>query len=49
MEPKEYPTASTELDADVLAVPTVIVLGNAAALTRGSDQTGTESKAHPYD
>lgn len=42
-------TVETTKDADTLAVPSVVVLGDAAALTRGSDQTGTESKSHPYD
>ncbi|MET8825896.1 albusnodin family lasso peptide [Streptomyces sp. NPDC004610] len=46
-------TAESTRDADALAVPSVvpsvIVLGDAAALTRGSDQSGTESKSYPYD
>ncbi|MFI6286731.1 albusnodin family lasso peptide [Streptomyces sp. NPDC051018] len=29
--------------------PAVIVLGDAATLTRGSDQSGSESKRTPYD
>ncbi|MEU9745848.1 albusnodin family lasso peptide [Streptomyces niveus] len=32
-----------------VAVPAVIVLGDAAELTRGSDSTSTESKQNPYD
>lgn len=34
---------------DPVAVPAVIVLGDAAELTRGSNSTSTESKQNPYD
>ncbi|MGK5533308.1 albusnodin family lasso peptide [Streptomyces sp. URMC 129] len=34
---------------DPVAPPLVIDLGDAATLTRGSDQDSTESKQTPYD
>ncbi|WP_144383684.1 albusnodin family lasso peptide [Streptomyces sp. SAJ15] len=46
---QQQTAADTERDLDPLAVPSVIVLGDAAALTRGSDQNSTESKQSPYD
>ncbi|MBZ6173362.1 albusnodin family lasso peptide [Streptomyces olivaceus] len=49
MTPQEHLTADADKDTDALAVPTVIVLGDAASLTRGSDQDSTESKQSPYD
>ncbi|MBU3863572.1 albusnodin family lasso peptide [Streptomyces sp. 4503] len=35
--------------AENIEPPAVIVLGDAATLTRGSDQNGSESKRTPYD
>ncbi|MEU6486756.1 albusnodin family lasso peptide [Streptomyces sp. NPDC046887] len=35
--------------ADESEVPAVIVLGDAAALTRGGADSGVESKQTPYD
>ncbi|MEJ8652719.1 albusnodin family lasso peptide [Streptomyces sp. MS1.AVA.3] len=35
--------------AENIDPPAVIVLGDAATLTRGSDQSGSESKRTPYD
>ncbi|MEU7182470.1 MULTISPECIES: albusnodin family lasso peptide [Streptomyces] len=46
---QQHTAADTAKDADPLAAPTVIVLGDAATLTRGSDQNSTESKQNPYD
>ncbi|MFD7514086.1 albusnodin family lasso peptide [Streptomyces niveus] len=43
-----YAADTTGVTAPV-AVPAVIVLGDAAELTRGSDSTSTESKQNPYD
>ncbi|MEW1610632.1 MULTISPECIES: albusnodin family lasso peptide [unclassified Streptomyces] len=39
------PTTDAPEDTDV---PSVIVLGDAAALTRGSSSSSTESKQTPY-
>ncbi|MFF4408092.1 albusnodin family lasso peptide [Streptomyces sp. NPDC001404] len=46
---QEHTAADTAKDSDPLAVPSVIVLGDAATLTRGSDKSSTESKQEPYD
>nr|WP_107430043.1 albusnodin family lasso peptide [Streptomyces murinus] len=46
---QEYEVSRDGEGVDPLAPPAVIVLGNAAALTRGSDQDSTESKQTPYD
>ncbi|WP_106409626.1 albusnodin family lasso peptide [Streptomyces odonnellii] len=46
---QEYTTQDTARDDDPIAIPSVIVLGDAATLTRGSDQDSTESKQNPYD
>jgi hypothetical protein len=40
---------AAEQRADALIPPAVIVLGDAATLTRGSNQNSTESKQTPYD
>ncbi|QMU68440.1 albusnodin family lasso peptide [Streptacidiphilus sp. P02-A3a] len=41
--------APMDQGADALIPPAVIVLGDAATLTRGSNQNSTESKQTPYD
>ncbi|MBH5334958.1 albusnodin family lasso peptide [Streptomyces pactum] len=46
---QRHTAEETARDADPLAGPSVIVLGDAATLTRGSDQDSTESKQTPYD
>jgi hypothetical protein len=46
MEPQD--TAAV-VSADDLTPPAVIVLGDAAELTRGGEETSTESKQSPYD
>jgi len=46
---EEQNTASAEQKADVFTPSAVIVLGDAAALTRGSNQNSVESKQTPYD
>lgn len=46
---QERTDQDTERDADSLGVPSVIVLGDAASLTRGSDADSVESKQNPYD
>ncbi|MDJ1133548.1 albusnodin family lasso peptide [Streptomyces iconiensis] len=38
-----------ETGGEDIEPPAVIVLGDAATLTRGSDQSGSESKRTPYD
>jgi hypothetical protein len=37
------------ITTDDLTPPAVIVLGDAAELTRGGEETSTESKQSPYD
>ncbi|GAA0411773.1 albusnodin family lasso peptide [Streptomyces luteireticuli] len=46
---QQHHAADAVKDADPLAGPSVIVLGDAATLTRGSDKNSTESKQEPYD
>jgi hypothetical protein len=46
--PQNIATAQAK-DEDPFAPPKVIILGDAATLTRGSDQNSTESKRDPYD
>ncbi|MGC0417527.1 albusnodin family lasso peptide [Embleya sp. AB8] len=45
----EEQNPTPELQDDGLTPPEVIVLGDAAELTRGSDKDSTESKQNPYD
>ncbi|MFF4602108.1 albusnodin family lasso peptide [Streptomyces sp. NPDC001339] len=47
MTDQESTTAQPEVNP--FTPPRVIDLGNAAALTQGSDQNSTESKQSPYD
>ncbi|MGX2994358.1 albusnodin family lasso peptide [Streptomyces sp. JNUCC 64] len=46
---QEPTTAGAVEEGRALAAPLVIVLGDAAELTRGSDQNSVESKQNPYD
>ncbi|WP_431776521.1 albusnodin family lasso peptide [Streptomyces cucumeris] len=46
---QQHTAADSAENTDALTVPSVIVLGDAATLTRGSDQNSTESKQNPYD
>jgi hypothetical protein len=45
----EQENASAELEGDLLAPPPLIVLGDAATLTRGGTHQSVEAKQTPYD
>ncbi|MFK0289958.1 albusnodin family lasso peptide [Streptomyces sp. NPDC090442] len=45
----DHEQTATQQQASTFTPPQVIDLGDAAELTRGSDQDSTESKQTPYD
>lgn len=45
----DYEETTAQQQAAPFTPPMVIELGDAAVLTRGSDQDSTESKQNPYD
>lgn len=46
---QQHDTPGDEESVEPFAPPAVIVLGNAATLTQGSDNNSTEAKQTPYD
>jgi hypothetical protein len=49
MSQQQFTATPQAKDDDPFSRPVVIVLGDAATLTRGSDQNSIENKRDPYD
>lgn len=49
MSQQQFTATPRAKDDDPFSQPVVIVLGDAATLTRGSDQNSIENKRDPYD